>query len=156
MSIAVLPPIAASTWPTSVVGTATHGTPRRYVAAAKPAASVRAAAAERDDGARLGRAAAPTTAVETTSICFASSPAGSSCVVDEPLAERLLGARAVDAHHRRVGDERDRPVARNELAEPVERAALVVDAGRGERRTVASPLRDDRVGDLAVQRRRSS
>ena len=29
MSIAVLPPIAASTWPTSDVGTATHGTPRR-------------------------------------------------------------------------------------------------------------------------------
>ena len=40
MSMPVLPPIAASTWPTSVVGTATHGTPRRYVAAANPATSV--------------------------------------------------------------------------------------------------------------------
>src|SRR5262249_120792 len=29
MSIPVLPPIPASTWPTSVVGTAAHGTPRR-------------------------------------------------------------------------------------------------------------------------------
>ena len=48
-SIAVLPPIAASTWPTSVVGTATQSTPRRYVAAAKPARSVGRAAAERDD-----------------------------------------------------------------------------------------------------------
>ena len=39
-SIAVLPPIAASTCATRLVGTGTHGTPRRYVAAAKPAASV--------------------------------------------------------------------------------------------------------------------
>ena len=39
-SIAVLPPIAASTWPTSVVGTATQSIPRKYVAAAKPATSV--------------------------------------------------------------------------------------------------------------------
>src|SRR5581483_2706793 len=42
VSTPVLPPIAASTCPTSVVGTATHGTPRRYVAAAKPAGSVSA------------------------------------------------------------------------------------------------------------------
>ena len=38
--IAVLPPIAASTWPTSVDGTASHGTPRRNVAAANPPTSV--------------------------------------------------------------------------------------------------------------------
>ena len=50
----------------------------------------------------------------------------------EPVAERLLGARAVDAHHRRVGDERDGPVAGDELAEPVERAELVVHAAGGE------------------------
>ena len=37
---AVFPPIAASTWPTSVVGTATHRIPRRKAAAANPAASV--------------------------------------------------------------------------------------------------------------------
>src|SRR5205823_11145503 len=39
-SIAVLPPIPASTWPTRLVGTLVQATPRRYVAAAKPAASV--------------------------------------------------------------------------------------------------------------------
>ena len=48
-SIAVLPPIAASTCATRLVGTGTHGTPRRYVAAAKPGGVGRAAAAERDD-----------------------------------------------------------------------------------------------------------
>src|SRR5207244_4181831 len=37
---AVFPPIAASTRPTSVVGTATHRIPRRKAAAANPAASV--------------------------------------------------------------------------------------------------------------------
>ncbi len=39
-SIAVLPPMAASTWPTRVVGTATQAMPRMYVAAARPARSV--------------------------------------------------------------------------------------------------------------------
>src|SRR5438034_1130639 len=38
--MAALPPIAASTWPTRVVGTATQSIPRRYVAATKPATSV--------------------------------------------------------------------------------------------------------------------
>ena len=38
--MAVLPPIAASTWPTSVVGAAIHAMPRRNVAAANPVASV--------------------------------------------------------------------------------------------------------------------
>src|SRR5205085_11707087 len=36
----VFPPMAASTWPSKVVGTATHRTPRWYTAAAKPAVSV--------------------------------------------------------------------------------------------------------------------
>ena len=48
----------------------------------------------------------------------------------EPVAERLLRARPVDAHHVRVGHERDRAVAGHELAEQVERAAPVVDAAR--------------------------
>jgi hypothetical protein len=42
MSIAVLPPTAASTMPSSVVGTWTTGTPRSQVAAANPARSVTA------------------------------------------------------------------------------------------------------------------
>ena len=36
---AVLPPIAASTWAVSVVGTCTNGMPRMYVDATKPATS---------------------------------------------------------------------------------------------------------------------
>src|SRR5512146_372580 len=42
MSIAVLPPTAASTMPSSVVGTCTTATPRSQLAAAKPARSVTA------------------------------------------------------------------------------------------------------------------
>ena len=42
MSIAVLPPTAASTMPSSVVGIRTTGTPRSQVAAANPARSVAA------------------------------------------------------------------------------------------------------------------
>src|SRR5271154_6549154 len=40
MSIAVLPPTAASTMPSSVVGISTTGTPRSQLAAANPARSV--------------------------------------------------------------------------------------------------------------------
>ncbi len=42
MSTAVLPPTAASTMPSSVVGTSTTGTPRSQVAATNPARSVAA------------------------------------------------------------------------------------------------------------------
>src|SRR5581483_10241967 len=80
MSMPVLPPIAASTCPTSVVGTAAHRTPRRYVAAAKPATSVvhpppkATTVPSRSRRSSLQRRA-------TTAVCFACSPAGSSCVV---------------------------------------------------------------------------
>ena len=63
----------------------------------------------------------------------------------EPPAERELRVRAVDAGDVRVGDERDRAVAGDELAEPLERAELDVDAGGGE---------DDVVGVVARPRRR--
>ena len=77
-STAVLPPIAASTWPTSVVGTATHGTPRMYVAAANPARSV------------VQPPPSPTTVPSRpirsarqsrsrTAIALAASPGGTSC-----------------------------------------------------------------------------
>ena len=65
---------------------------------------------------------------------------------DEPVAERVLRRGAVDAHHRRVGDERDGTAAGHELAEPVERAELVLDAGGGEDDAVG--VGGDRVGDL--------
>src|SRR5206468_2006314 len=50
----------------------------------------------------------------------------------------------------RIGDERRRTVARHELAEPVEAAALPVDTRGGERRTLGVVC--DRVSDLSVQR----
>ena len=135
MSTAVLPPIAASTWPTSVVGTATHGTPRRYVAAAKPAVSVSAPPPS------------ATTVPPRSSVSSDHSRSTTPSLLrllarrqlvrrDEPVAERLLRARPVDAHHRRVGDERDRAVAGHELAEQLERTELVVDARGGEHRAV--------------------
>src|SRR5581483_8914760 len=68
----------------------------------------------------------------------------------QPRAERLLRARPVDAHHVRVRAERDRAVAGNKLAEPVEAAALRVHARRGEHRRLR--VVRDGVGDLAVER----
>ena len=63
--IAVLPPIAASTCPTSVDGTASQGRPRRNVAAAKPPTSVmepppaHTTTSPRSSSRRRGRATAP-------------------------------------------------------------------------------------------------
>ena len=50
----------------------------------------------------------------------------------EPAAERELRVGAVDPGDVRVGDERRRAVAGHELAEPLERARLDVDAAGGE------------------------
>ena len=65
-------------------------------------------------------------------------------------AERELRVHAVDAGDVRIGDERDRAVAGDELAEPLERAALDVDACGGEN-DVVDVVRND-VGDLCVER----
>ncbi len=67
----------------------------------------------------------------------------------EARAERELRVRAMDAGDVRVGDERDRAVAGDELAEPLQRAALDVNAGRGED-DVVDVVRYD-VRDLGVQ-----
>ena len=69
----------------------------------------------------------------------------------EPRAERELRVHAVDAGDVRVRDERDRAVAGDELAEPLQRAALDVDAGGGEHDVVA--VARGRVGHLGVERR---
>jgi hypothetical protein len=69
---------------------------------------------------------------------------------DEPVPERLLGPRAVDAHHLGVGDERHGSVAGHEVAEQLERPELVVDPRRREDDPVG--VVRDRVGDLAVER----
>ena len=141
--MAVLPPIAASTWPTSVVGTATQGTPRRKVAAANPATSVvqpppsativpsrssRSARQSRSsDGDRLRLLAA--------GLVHATSRSPSASCASTPWMPGDV----------RVGDERDGAVAGHELAEPVERAGPDVDARGGEDDAVG--VVRDRVGD---------
>ena len=69
---------------------------------------------------------------------------------DVACAERDLGPDAVDPGHVRVGDELDRPVARNEVAELVDRAGLDVDAGGGEEDPV--DVARAGVGDVLVER----
>ena len=73
---------------------------------------------------------------------------------DEPPAERELRVHAVDAGDVRVGDERDRALARDELAEELERADADVDAGGGEHDVVG--VVGGRVGDLARRAARRS
>ena len=127
-SIAVFPPIPASTWPTSVVGTAVHGTPRMCVAAANPTTSV----VEPPPSATSEPSRPIRSAVQSR-----SRTAGGLrrlarrhlVLLDVARAERDLRPDAVDPGDVRVGDELDRPVAGNELAELVDRAELDVDAG---------------------------
>ena len=77
-----------------------------------------------------------------------------SCVDDEPPAERELRVHPVDAGDLRVADERHRAVARHELAEALERADADVDAAGGEHDVVG--VLGGRGGDLLVDRRRAS
>ena len=69
---------------------------------------------------------------------------------DEPVAERRLRRGAMDAHDGRVGDERNRAGSGDELAQPFERAELMVDPRRGENHTVG--IGCDGVRRLAIQR----
>ena len=151
VSIAVLPPMPASTWPTSVVGTATHGTPAQVGRRSEARRVGRGAAAERDDRAAAVEPQLRPELLDDRELL--RRLAGRQLVRrGEPVTERRLCCVAVDAEHRRVGDERDRPVAGNELAEARERAELVVHAGRSQDDAVDVAARNDRVGDLAVER----
>ena len=68
----------------------------------------------------------------------------------EPAAELGLDGGAVDAGDMRVGDERDRPVAGDELTERLDRAESDVDPGRSEDGVVDVP--GGGVGDLSIDR----
>jgi len=68
----------------------------------------------------------------------------------EPGPERELGVHAVDAGDVRVGDERHVAASGDELAEPLQPAALDVDP-RGSQNDVVGVPGDD-VGDLRVDR----
>ena len=71
---------------------------------------------------------------------------------DVAVPERELGRDAVDARDVPVGDDLDRPLARYERAEELERSELAVDARRGEHdpvRVVRTRVRDGVVQILA-------
>ena len=130
-SIAVFPPIPASTWPTSVVGTAVHGTPRMYVAAAKPATSV----VEPPPSATIPPSRPIPSASQrrpSTALVFAASPAGTSCETTsrEPSATwaRTPWMPATCSSTTSSTG----PVAGHQLLEAVERAELHVYSGSRE------------------------
>ena len=141
-----MPPIAASTCATRLVGTGTHGDAAQVRRRGEAGRVGRAAAAERDDRpAPVEPQVLPEPVERRERLRLL---AGRQLVrLREPRAERELRVHAVDAGDVRVGDERDRAVAGDELAEPLQRAALDVDAGGGED-DVVDVVRDD-VGDLA-------
>ena len=137
----VLPPIAASTIPTSVVGTATHRTPRRCVAATKPATSVvepppkPTIQPSRPIPSSLHRRS-------TTASVFASSPLGTTWVVAGASSQCRAAARLVSstisaasvgqpdrgADSKRRQEERRRDVFALALRRPVvESRTLVVE-----------------------------
>ncbi len=78
-SMPTFPPIAASTCPTSVEGTATQSIPRRYVAAANPTTSVveppPSATSIEERSSSSARQRRSTAAGD-----FAASPPGTTCV----------------------------------------------------------------------------
>ena len=144
-----MPPIAASTWPTSVVG---HGHPvdPAEVGRSGEAGGVgRAAAAECDERAaplesqrvpeRLQRLDALRLLARRELVARA-----------RPGAERELGVHAVDPGDPRVADQLDRAVAADQLAEPLQRPGLDVDASHGEHDPV--DVAGARVGGVVVER----
>ena len=88
----------------------------------------------------------------TTANCLAGSPAGTSCTLCRREPSPLRTTAPWMLEHVRVGDERHRLRARHELAQPLERTGLMVDACGREEHRVGVAARDDRVGDLEVQR----
>ena len=123
--------------------------PRRYVAAAKPAASVVQPPPSATIVPRAVEAEVLPEAVERGERLRLLAER-QLVRLREARAERELRVHAVDAGDVRVADERDRAVARDELAEPLQRAALDVDAGGREHDVVG--VAHDRVGDLGVER----
>ena len=96
-SIAVLPPIAESIWPSSVVGICTSGTPRWYVAAAKPAASP---TTPPPSAATTSVRCIPTAASQrhidsSVTVLFDDSPGSSvNCSTRRPVVAKPLRARS--------------------------------------------------------------
>ena len=143
-SIAVFPPIPASTWRDRGPGHAAHvrrGSKARDVG--------RGPAPERDDPAI---ATDPERLPETSEYRARLRRLARGHLVrdDVARAERDLSADAVDPGDVLVDDELHRPLAGHELLEAVERAELHVHTGSGEEDPV--DVRGARVGDRLVDR----
>ena len=101
--IPVLPPIDASTWPTSVVGSAIHGRPRRNVAAARPPASViEPPPAQTTTVARVASASAsPRQSRSSDATVLAASPPSTRIVAACPCGMRSATAGSAISTERR-------------------------------------------------------
>ena len=142
-SIAVLPPIPASTWPTSVVGTADHATPRMYVAAAKPATSVVEPPPSATTLPSRPIANRPQRRSSTAGV-LAGSPAGTSWRATSRAPSPTWARIPWMPGDVRVGDELDGTVAGHEVAELVDRPRARRGrprprAGRRRRRAPSRP-----------------
>ncbi len=131
--------MAASTWPTSVVGTAIHCRPRRNVAAAKPATSVTAPPPMATTTSRRSSSAAarPRHSSSSCRIDFARSPPGTT-MVGTPAGARCATASSTITAARRS------PIAASSVATAPgrQRGATTIDAattsGAGEASTCTS------------------
>ena len=148
-SIAVLPPIAASTWATRLVATGVQAMPRRYARCREPGRVRRAAAAERDDRAAPVEAQVLPEAVDRGERLRLLARR-QLVRLRETRAEGELGIHAVDAGDVRIRDEGHLAVAGDELTEPLQRAALDVDTGGREDDVVA--VARSRVRDVCIER----
>ena len=129
---AVLPPSAASTMASSVVGTATHGMPRMKVAARKPAASETAPPPiETTRLRRVSPAASSLPAARSScASVFPRSPSGSSHHHGDAAGGPERGQRPPrrrGAGHPRAGDHGDAVVRAGQRGERPERAGADVD-----------------------------
>ena len=110
----------------------------------------RAAAAERDERAAALQPQRVPQSARATRRVFACSPGGQLVARTRARSERELDVHAVDPGDARVADDLDRPLAGNELAEPLERAELDVDAARGEHGAV--DVARSRIRGVVVER----
>ena len=147
----VLPPTAASTMPSSVVGTCTTRTPRSQVAATKPARSVVAPPPSPTTASVRVKPAAPSASQQSpaTASVLAASPSGTSQRQHgQPGRAQRPGHRGGPLGQRRRVDERDLRGARR-AARPARRPA------RRRRRTSYGAAAADRDPHRTARSRRA-
>ena len=133
--MAVLPPMAASTCPTSVVG---HGDPRHaaHVGRGGEAHDVRGAATtERDERTVATDPKRRPEALERGN-ALRRLARGNLVHADVARSKRQLRPHSVDPRDVRVCDELERPAPGDQLGKALEPTGLHVNRGRGQNRTV--------------------